>query len=969
MQEEVAECRICRCEGDEERPLFYPCACTGSIKWCHESCLIEWIKVSRSRERCETCGTDLVFKSEYSETTPMTLPTTELVFLGLKRACREVPYLLRAGIVISIWLIFVPVFSASAFNYVRPGENSEEPPPSSWMDWITSRPSPISLSAWETGVWILVAGFFCLFMLASVFEFVRGFEMGEYAAELDLLRQRAAQGGVIEGQQNDAPANQDPGQNNHDNNNLQVRVENLGLDDDFDLFEDDINQREAGENVNNNDIRNDAAEDLVGDQLGFDEWIGLRDPWCLIFNNVLGLCFCVLMFLVTFYVVPESLGRGVLRETSRLTPFVKEITAMIPIPRESFVLPTFIGKVTIFPEQCTLNFPFATKYISSQDSTVCDMKYVSRSAKKLQSYEVESSSVILGLTVTMLFIQLQYQACACSWKLLFSRTFRPTAPLRGLPHQIWKSVLKSTRTIVRVQKVVSLLVFKMIIFPTVLGILIDQTLRPALFINNEDRIIFMSNHPNLTVLLLWMTGITHTLLVTMNLILIRDILHPDVLDGIIRMRDPHGSQFLPLLVEPIFLQIKRTFLTWIIYTAVVLLFISIPIHFFKQLNIFPLPISIRFVSVGLQLPIELILFHMWMLHVLEKSKAIMVMIQSWFFKTMCEHLGLTKFLLPIPIDADEHKRAVDRANRQAGQLHWLDSAPRVPISLFAPRVRPSFAIFRVTALILIVWVSWLSFAMLCLFVPYLVGALALSCLPALPPWMRTDVRLYFLGWVLIMSVRTYGPRLFLHFSRVFPKIFQDFKNTVVFLISGFLIFSISPILCGYFVYLETALTDLDFSDFRSDTVNIKFVYTQFLREFVSKVPVFKAWLAGLPMIGFLSTKTTYGRNFWRYILEYRLSKAAKIGFSFLFFGIITWFLGLSIGIFLWTRSMASDPSVSLLYYVRLSSFVTLISVLVPIYMLKYWDIIYSTYRRFHDSLKDEKYLTGRRLRNYEGNRS
>ena len=41
----VNECRICR---DEEGPLIAPCACDGSIKYCHLACLLEWLRRSES---------------------------------------------------------------------------------------------------------------------------------------------------------------------------------------------------------------------------------------------------------------------------------------------------------------------------------------------------------------------------------------------------------------------------------------------------------------------------------------------------------------------------------------------------------------------------------------------------------------------------------------------------------------------------------------------------------------------------------------------------------------------------------------------------------------------------------------------------------------------------------------------------------------------------------------------------------
>ena len=29
-------CRVCRCEGSSDKPLYHPCVCTGSIKFIHQ---------------------------------------------------------------------------------------------------------------------------------------------------------------------------------------------------------------------------------------------------------------------------------------------------------------------------------------------------------------------------------------------------------------------------------------------------------------------------------------------------------------------------------------------------------------------------------------------------------------------------------------------------------------------------------------------------------------------------------------------------------------------------------------------------------------------------------------------------------------------------------------------------------------------------------------------------------------------
>jgi E3 ubiquitin-protein ligase MARCH6 len=51
-EDEGDVCRICRNRGDEEHPLRYPCACSGSIKFVHQNCLLQWLDHSNSRQ-CE----------------------------------------------------------------------------------------------------------------------------------------------------------------------------------------------------------------------------------------------------------------------------------------------------------------------------------------------------------------------------------------------------------------------------------------------------------------------------------------------------------------------------------------------------------------------------------------------------------------------------------------------------------------------------------------------------------------------------------------------------------------------------------------------------------------------------------------------------------------------------------------------------------------------------------------------------
>ena len=270
------------------------------------------------------------------------------------------------------------------------------------------------------------------------------------------------------------------------------------------------------------------------------------------------LCFCILMFLVTFYVLPESLGRGVLREAQSASRKLSQLNAVeeiwaqiLPAGEWRLATPTDLIPRGTTKWRCMADPPVADKKFppSSHTSTRATTMYPSRTARRrasLEQYQYETLSVLLGLVLTMAFIQMQFQACVLTWSFL-SRAVAP----RSFPHRAWKSALRTCPRVVRVQKVVTMLVIKMIFFPMVLGFLLDRAVQPALAISDQDRVLFVSQHPHLSAVLLWISGVTHTLFITMNVILLRNILHHDVLVGFIRMRDPHVNQFLPLLVEPL----------------------------------------------------------------------------------------------------------------------------------------------------------------------------------------------------------------------------------------------------------------------------------------------------------------------------------------------------------------------------------------------------------------------------------
>lgn len=106
-REDPDTCRICRGEGTKEEPLFYPCKCSGSIKYVHQDCLMEWLSHSQ-KKHCELCKTPFRFTKLYSPQMPRTLPTPVFLRQVVIHSFRSLLTWSRFLLVTFVWLVWLP---------------------------------------------------------------------------------------------------------------------------------------------------------------------------------------------------------------------------------------------------------------------------------------------------------------------------------------------------------------------------------------------------------------------------------------------------------------------------------------------------------------------------------------------------------------------------------------------------------------------------------------------------------------------------------------------------------------------------------------------------------------------------------------------------------------------------------------------------------------------------------------------
>ncbi|KAG4436650.1 hypothetical protein IFR05_007865 [Cadophora sp. M221] len=100
-------CRICRSEGSDTEPLFHPCKCSGSIKFVHQDCLMEWLSHSQ-KKHCELCKTPFRFTKLYSPNMPKSLPLPVLIRHVIIHSVKNIATWLRFCVVVAVWLGCLP---------------------------------------------------------------------------------------------------------------------------------------------------------------------------------------------------------------------------------------------------------------------------------------------------------------------------------------------------------------------------------------------------------------------------------------------------------------------------------------------------------------------------------------------------------------------------------------------------------------------------------------------------------------------------------------------------------------------------------------------------------------------------------------------------------------------------------------------------------------------------------------------
>ncbi|KAJ7249539.1 hypothetical protein B0H12DRAFT_696107 [Mycena haematopus] len=124
--EEQDTCRICSAPAEAEQPLFYPCKCSGTIRYIHQDC---------KKKTCDVCKHPYSFTKVYATDMPTRLPPVLLLRRVAQQSFFAMVFAVRAVAVAVIWLAILPWITVMTWRmYFSMGDTT------AW--WISDRPRP-----------------------------------------------------------------------------------------------------------------------------------------------------------------------------------------------------------------------------------------------------------------------------------------------------------------------------------------------------------------------------------------------------------------------------------------------------------------------------------------------------------------------------------------------------------------------------------------------------------------------------------------------------------------------------------------------------------------------------------------------------------------------------------------------------------------------------------------------------------
>uniref|UniRef100_A0A5B6Z9F5 RING-type E3 ubiquitin transferase n=1 Tax=Davidia involucrata TaxID=16924 RepID=A0A5B6Z9F5_DAVIN len=774
--EEEDVCRICRNSGDADNPLRYPCACSGSIKFVHQDCLLQWLNHSNARQ-CEVCKHAFSFSPVYAENAPARLPFQEFVVGMAMKACHVLQFFLRLSFVLSVWLLIIPfiTFWIWRLTFVRSFGEAQK----------------LFLSHISTTVLLTDCLHGFLLSASIVFIFLGATSLRDYFRHLREL------GGQDpdredEGDRNGArAARQPPGQANRniaaDGNGedaggaqgvagagqiIRRNAENVAARWEMQAARLEAHVEQMFDGLDDAD----GAEDVP-----FDELVGMQGPVFHLVENAFTVLASNMIFLGVVIFVPFSLGRIILHYVSWLLSSATSPVSSIVMPLAESALS--LANITLKNASTALVNLTSENQENRSLGQVAEMLKVNTSGLNEVSNNLSiplSADLLQGATVgtsrlsdvttlavgylfifSLVFFYLGIVALIRYTKgepLTMGRFYGIASIAETIP-SLFRQFLAAMRHLMTMIKVAFLLVIELGVFPLMCGWWLDVCTIRMFGKSIAQRVEFFSVSPLASSLVHWVVGIVYMLQISIFVSLLRGVLRNGVLYFLRDPADPNYNPFRDLIDDPVHKHARRVLLSVAVYGSLIVMLVFLPVKLAMRMapSIFPLDISVS--DPFTEIPADMLLFQICIPFAIEHFKlrtTIKSLLRYWF-TIVGWALGLTDFLLPRPEDNGGQENGNGEPVRQDRQNVQLGGQDRALVGLVAHddlnRGRHASGntdlveeydgdeqsdsdrygfVLRIVLLLVVAWMTLLIFNSALIVIPVSLGRAIFNAIPLLP---------------------------------------------------------------------------------------------------------------------------------------------------------------------------------------------------------------------------------------------
>ncbi|KAM4606207.1 E3 ubiquitin-protein ligase MARCHF6 [Polymixia lowei] len=666
--EEADICRVCRSEGTPDKPLYHPCVCTGSIKFIHQECLVQWLKHSR-KEYCELCKHRFAFTPIYSPDMPSRLPIQDICAGLLTSVGTAIRYWFHYTLVAFAWLGVVPLTACRIYKCLFTGSVSS---------LLTL---PLDMLSTENLLADCLQG--CFVVTCTLCAFI----------SLVWLREQIVHGGAPQwleqhqppppnaaGQPNEpqgagqGPADEPPAaQPAPADPPAQNDAEPEPPDVPPDQGDDPELEEEEGAAAEDADANNGAQDDMNWNALEWD-----RAAEELTWERMLGLDGSLVFLEHVFWVVSLN---------------------------------------TLF----ILVFAFCPYHIGHF------------SVVGLGFEEYVQASHFEGLITTIVgYILLAMTLILCHGLAALVR-FQRSRRLLGVCYIVVKVSL--------------LVVVEIGVFPLICGWWLDICSLEMFDASLKDRELSFKSAPGTTMFLHWLVGMVYVFYFASFILLLREVLRPGVLWFLRNLNDPDFNPVQEMIHLPIYRHLRRFILSVVVFGSIVLLMLWLPIRLIKLLLPAFLPYNVMLYSDApvSELSLELLLLQVVLPALLEQGHTrqwLKGLVRAWTVSAGYL-LDLHSYLLGEQEDNDANQPVNNNNNNPPAGHHNNNNnpAPAVGEGLhaahqailqqggpvgFQPYHRPLRFPFRIVLLIVFMCVTLLVASLVCLTLPVFTGRWLMS---------------------------------------------------------------------------------------------------------------------------------------------------------------------------------------------------------------------------------------------------